>query len=454
MIRRSVRSLGFRLVAGAALWITAALAASWVGMTALFHAHVAATVEDGLANDLDRLLAALEPGPDGGLVLPQRLSDPQFDRPFSGRYWQVMVAGRPPLRCRSLWDAVLEMPEDGVPDGTLHRHQATGPKGEPLVAVERTVTLPDLADPVRVIVAVDSRVIDRAEAQFRWAAALSLAVLGAGLVLAVLVQVRFGLRPLSRLRAALNAVRDGSSPTVTGQWPAEVAPLVADLNALIDHDAAVVARARAQAGDLAHALKTPLTVLANESAERPDQVPRLVEVMRRHIDRHLARARAAGSAAVPGARTDAASLAQGIGRAIGGLARSRGVTVDVDTGTAPAIFRGDREDLAEMLGNLMENAAKWAASRVRVTISPATAGTATPATAARLRIRVEDDGPGLPPARREAVFTRGVRLDEDMPGSGLGLTIVRDLASCYDGTVTLEDSELGGLAAVLDLPGA
>lgn len=451
MIRRSVRSLGFRLVAGAALWITAALAASWVGMTALFHAHVAATVEDGLANDLDRLLAALETGPGGALVLPQRLSDPQFDRPFSGRYWQVMTAGRPPLRCRSLWDSVLEMPDDGVPDGKLHRHVATGPKGERLVAVERTVTLPDLPEltgPVRVIVAVDSVVIDRAEAQFRWAAALSLAVLGAGLVLAVLVQVRYGLRPLSRLRASLNAVRDGASPTVTGQWPAEVAPLVADLNALIEHDAAVVARARAQAGDLAHALKTPLTVLANESAERPDQVPRLVEVMRRHIDRHLARARAAGSAAVPGARTDAASLAHGIGRAIGGLARSRGVSVTVDAGPA-AVFRGDREDLAEMLGNLMENAAKWATAQVRVTLAPTGSGPAR-----RLRIRVEDDGPGLAPERREAVFTRGVRLDEDMPGSGLGLTIVRDLAACYGGTVVLEDSELGGLAAVLDLPGA
>ncbi|MCW2246195.1 signal transduction histidine kinase [Azospirillum fermentarium] len=451
MIRRSVRSLGFRLVAGAALWITAALAASWVGMTALFHAHVAATVEEGLANDLDRLLAALETGPGGALVLPQRLADPQFDRPFSGRYWQVMVAGRPPLRCRSLWDSVLEMPDDGVPDGKLHRHVATGPKGERLVAVERTVTLPDLADlaePVRVIVAVDSIVIDRAEGQFRWAAALSLAVLGAGLVLAVLVQVRYGLRPLSRLRTALNAVRDGASPTVTGQWPAEVAPLVADLNALIEHDAAVVARARAQAGDLAHALKTPLTVLANESAERPDRVPRLVEVMRRHIDRHLARARAAGSAAVPGARTDAASLAHGIGRAIGGLARSRGVSVTVDAGPA-AVFRGDREDLAEMLGNLMENAAKWAASQVRVTLAPTGSGPTR-----RLRVRVEDDGPGLPPERREAVFTRGVRLDEDMPGSGLGLTIVRDLAACYGGTVVLEDSELGGLAAVLDLPGA
>lgn len=448
MISRSVRSLGFRLVAGAALWITAALAASWVGMTALFHAHVAATVEEGLVNDLDRLLAALETGPDGTLILPQRLTDPQFDRPLSGRYWQVMTAGHPPLRCRSLWDSVLEMPDDGVPDGKLHRHSATGPKGERLVAVERTVTLPDLTAPVRVIVAVDSVVIDRAEAQFRWAAALSLAVLGAGLVLAVLVQVRYGLRPLSRLRASLNAVRDGASPTVTGQWPAEVAPLVADLNALIEHDATVVARARAQAGDLAHALKTPLTVLANESAERPDQVPRLVEVMRRHIDRHLARARAAGSAAVPGARTDAASLAHGIGRAIGGLARSRGVSVTVDAGPA-AVFRGDREDLAEMLGNLMENAAKWAATQVRVTLAPTGSGPAR-----RLRVRVEDDGPGLAPERREAVFTRGVRLDEDMPGSGLGLTIVRDLAACYGGTVMLEDSDLGGLAAVLDLPGA
>lgn len=448
MIRSSVRSLGFRLVAGAALWITAALAASWVGMTALFHAHVAATVEEGLVNDLDRLLAALETGPDGSLILPQRLTDPQFDRPLSGRYWQVMTVGHPPLRCRSLWDSVLEMPDDGVPDGKLHRHSTTGPKGERLVAVERMVTLPDLADPVRVIVAVDSVVIDRAEAQFRWAAALSLAVLGAGLVLAVLVQVRYGLRPLSRLRASLNAVRDGATPTVTGQWPAEVAPLVADLNALIEHDAAVVARARAQAGDLAHALKTPLTVLANESAERPDQVPRLVEVMRRHIDRHLARARAAGSAAVPGARTDAASLAHGIGRAIGGLARSRGVSVTVDAGPA-AVFRGDREDLAEMLGNLMENAAKWATAQVRVTLTPTGSGPAR-----RLRVRVEDDGPGLAPERREAVFTRGVRLDEDMPGSGLGLTIVRDLAACYGGTVVLEDSQLGGLAAVLDLPGA
>ena len=440
------RSLGFRLVAGAVLWVALALLATGAGLTALFHAQVQAMVEDGVRHDLGQLVGHLQVSPDGRLEPPRRLSDPLFDKPFSGRYWQVETAGHPPLRSRSLWDTAL--PLTATTDGRPHRELVPGPEGQHLLMLERSVLLPELTAPVHIAVAVDHARIDDAVDEFRNTLAAALAALGGGLVLAVWLQVRVGLKPLDRLRTALHAVRGGAARRVEGDWPAEVAPLVADLNALLEHDAAVVARARTQAGDLAHALKTPLSVLANDAEGRDDAlaetVRRQVEAMRRPIERHLARARAAGAAAVPGARTDARALAEKMGRVMVTLGRDRPLDLRVE-GAAEAVFRGDREDLAEMLGNLLENAAKWARSTVLVTLENR---------GGRLVVAVDDDGPGLAAERRAEVFGRGVRLDEEAPGSGLGLAIVRDLAELYGGGVALDDSALGGLRAVLDLPAA
>ncbi len=283
---------------------------------------------------------------------------------------------------------------------------------------------------------------------FRVTLAWSLGVLGLGLVAAVLIQVHFGLEPLRKLRIALARIRAGRAERIEGDFPGEVEPLVEEANALIAHIGEVVERARTHVGNLAHALKTPLSVIANEAAagEGPlaETVARETRLMQTRIEHHLARARTAASAGVIGQRAEAAPVIDALTRTLAKMYADKGLSFDstVDDGLA---FRGDAQDLEEMLGNLMENACKWAISEVRVTAAMA---------GGRLSIAVEDDGPGLKPDDRARVVARGARLDESVPGSGLGLNIVSEIAALYGGTLRLDAAALGGLRAEIDLPAA
>jgi signal transduction histidine kinase len=274
---------------------------------------------------------------------------------------------------------------------------------------------------------------------------LAVVLLGAGFA-----QARSGLLPLGQLRSRLSAVRDGQERRIDGTYPAEVQPLVNDLNSLLDHRDKAVQRALAKAGDLAHGLKTPLAVLAQEAdrvdaeghREVADTIHHQVERMRRQIDYHLARARAAASGGTPGAHCVVLVSAEGLSRTLLRIYAARGLDIEVNISPEHSI-RGQREDLDEMLGNLLDNACKWAKSAVRVQ-SLREDGS--------IVILVDDDGPGIVPEMRDVVLQRGVRADEAAPGSGLGLSIVRDLAEVYGGTISLENSSQGGLRARLQLP--
>ena len=264
--------------------------------------------------------------------------------------------------------------------------------------------------------------------------------------------VRAGLRPFDELRRRLGAVREGTARQVEGTYPNEVQPLVKDLNALLSHQEAAVSRAVAKAGDLAHGLKTPLAILAQE-AERAaaagerdlaDSIAEQVDRMRRHIDYHVAQARAAASGATPGARCRVRDSADALSRTLLRLHADRGVGIDVEVAPDHAV-RCERQDLDEMLGNLLDNACKWA--RGRVVVASEVDGTT-------VLITVDDDGAGLAADLRQAVLERGVRADEAASGSGIGLGIVRDLAELHGGAVVLDASALGGLRASLRLPSA
>lgn len=266
-----------------------------------------------------------------------------------------------------------------------------------------------------------------------------------------LVMVRRALEPFDTMRSRLSDVRSGAERQLRGAYPSEVQPLVDDLNALLAHSDQVVRRAIGKAGDLAHGLKTPLAVLSNEAerlagtghAELAATIAQQVSLMRRQVDYHLAHARAAASGGAAGARASVAASAAGLSRTLHRLHAERGVAIDVTVPDRHA-FRGQREDLDEMLGNLLDNACKWAKSRVIITSADI---------AGRLVITVDDDGPGLEPSMREVVLQRGVRADEAAPGSGLGLAIVRDLADVYGGSISLDAAPGGGLRARLELPG-
>ena len=269
-------------------------------------------------------------------------------------------------------------------------------------------------------------------------------------ILAGILQFRAGLLPFGRLRRQLSGLRDGSGRRIEGTYPAEVQPLVNDLNSLLEHREQIVQRALAKAGDLAHGLKTPLAVLAQEAdrAEAAGQheaasaISLQVERMRRQVDYHLAQARAATPGNVPGVRSPVLPSVEGLTRTLLRIYAGRDLSIEVDV--SPEHFiRGQSEDLEEMLGNLLDNACKWAKSRVKIQSVQENGAVV---------LTVDDDGPGLPSSMRDRVLQRGVRADEGAPGSGLGLAIVRDLAELYGGTIALEDSALGGLRARLRLP--
>lgn len=447
-------SLRFRLLAGTLVWIIASLAVAGWGLRELFRDHVALQFHAELKTHLDQLTANLVHDPQGRPALSTPLSDPRLAKPYSGLYWQVdaMEGGGTPglLRSRSLWDSVIRVPQDSVADGEVHRHRVAGPEGATLGVVERVVFAEDHPGaPLRLVVAADERLMMEPVERFSGALWLALAVLGLGLVAAAVMQVAVGLAPLRRLQRALGTVREGRTQRLEGDFPLEVRPLAEELNALLLQNAEMVERARTQAGNLAHALKTPLTVLTNAAAagKGDSDLARLVleqaAMARQQVDYHLSRARAAGALRTPGARTALRPVAEGLVRVMERVHAGREVALSLSSDDFA--FRGEEQDLQEMLGNLLDNACKWARRSVRI---------AAARDGAKLIVTVDDDGDGIPPAQRETVIRRGARADEQVPGSGLGLAIVDDLARLYGGQVALADSPLGGLRAVLTLPAA
>ncbi len=455
----NLHSLRHRLLLVTLLTAGLTVAASGLVLSALFRDHARQQFVERLTADLDQVLARLEVDSQGQPTLDAaRLSDPRWTRPHSGLYWQVDGAGtdgKPGLlRSRSLWDEDLIAPKDMPGRGELHVHEVLNHRNEPLLLIERGLHADGAARPWRVMVAAGMAPLDRAAERFDKALMGSLLVLLLLLCAGAVLQVTLGLAPLSRLRAALSALRDGRTQHLEGRYPSEVQPLVDDLNSVLDRQTSTLERARAQAGNLAHALKTPLTILgqgaANASRAGParDELPTLVQdqvqMARRHIDWHLARARAAAAQGAGGLRTPLQPVTDGLVRVMQKVHANRRLSIcaEVDAGLAIA---GESHDLQEMLGNLLDNACKAARTQVRVSAMQA---------GRQLCVTIDDDGPGIPPDQRPKALERGRRLDETTPGSGLGLAIVHELATLYEGTVELGVSPLGGLRVALSLPAA
>lgn len=465
---RSRRSLRFRLLAATLAAIVLALALAGVLLSGLFRDQVLHEFGRTLTAQLDQLTARLEFDVAGQPQLdPATLSDPRWSRPYGGLYWQVdradAAAGTPALgvlRSRSLWDTTLAAPDDRPADGEVHVHELPGPQGARLLMVERSVTVGDAAPAHwRLMVAADLAETEEAVARFNGVLAASLAVLGLLLGAAAVAQVAVGLAPLRALQRALAAVHEGRAQRLPDAVPAEVQPLVDDFNRVLDRNAEIVGRARTQAGNLAHALKTPLAALAQaaDSARRhppevaalPALVDEQVQLARRHVDWHLARARAAAAQGLPGVRAAVQPAVAGLLRVMERVHAARGLALRCGPIAPELAFAGELQDLQEMLGNLVDNACKWA----RGTVAVSAARTDAPG-GPRLRLIVEDDGPGIDAGRRGRVLVRGERLDETVPGSGLGLAIVSELAGLYGGALVLEAAAAGGLRAVLELPAA
>lgn len=458
-----IGSLRFRLLLATLLGLVLALVLAGVVLKGLFHEHVLRQFEKGLTQQLDQVTARLSADAQGQPVIDaQALSDPRWQRPFSGLYWQLddVTAGTPKpgvLRSRSLWDTQLALPADVLRDGEIHAHELPGPGGTRLRVLERTVR-PDERLRWRLSVAADLQDTHAAVAGFQQVLVVSLSVLLTLLLAAAWAQVALGLRPLRVLQQSLQNLREGRSPRLTGDFPSEVQPLVDDFNSVLARNDEVVGRARTQAGNLAHALKTPLTVL-DQAARQPEAaglsalVHEQVQTARRHIDWHLARSRMAASMGLPGQRVPVVHTLQGLVRVMQRVHAERELRITLDAVDASLQFAGEAQDLQEMLGNVLDNACQWARSTVHIRVLPAAAGGAD--AAGLCRVEIEDDGPGMRAEHMPQVLQRGVRLDESVPGSGLGLAIVRELVTLYGGQLHLQTPAQGrGLTVSLCLPAA
>jgi signal transduction histidine kinase len=455
-------SLALRLFLSATAVTVVILLITGVVLSSLYRDGVERSFDRRLDVYLKTLVADVS-APEDNEKLPQSLGEPLFDLPLSGWYWQTtkLNPAKPEVKSsRSLWDSGLPHLEDlHVPTGPdgIRKRYVPGPEDQRLRLVERTV---DLGDEGRYLVAVagDAQEVEDEAQSFDRALTVTFGVLATALLLTTMFQVRFGLAPLKRISAGLAAIRAGTAERLQGRFPEEIAPLARETNALIDANREIVERARTHVGNLAHALKTPLSVIVNEATARGDdplamKVREQAAVMRDQVQHHLERARIAARATVIGTVTEVAPVVTALARGMEKIHRDRGIAIDIET--APTTkFRGERQDLEEMVGNLVDNACKWAQSRVAIEVLAASAEAAPAGNT--LRVVVDDDGPGLTPSQRERVQVarRGNRLDETKPGSGLGLSIVTDLAALYGGALTLGTAPIGGLRAELVLPAA
>ena len=451
-------SLARRMGLIAAGWISLLLLGGGIALERTLTSQVEANFDEQLDYILTAMIASAEIDASGEVFFYRTLGDQRFLEPGSGLYWQISGGAYEPWPSRSLWDRTLKLHgvtgKSGSFDSNVHFYNSAQFTGEPLRIAERTVILPGSETRWTFAVASATEQMDRQIGRVRLILFWSFAVLGLGLLVMALLQIRYGLSPLRRVRAAIQNLRTTGAGRITEPLPLEVQPLVDELNALLDHSERQAEEARRHAGNLAHALKTPLTVLTNAATARApdlgDAVMRETRTMQRHVDHHLARARAVGRRAVGHARTNVMASAEAVRRAVERLYPEGRLDI---AGSRSAVVAIERQDLDEMLGNLIENAAKYGGGSVFVTIDPDESD--APRDPRQCLIWIEDDGAGIPEAERSRIFDRGVRLDTDKPGTGLGLAIVRDVAEIYGGSVTLSQSEdLGGLLVELRLPRA
>ena len=450
--RRGTGSLTRRMIFISAVWITPLLGGGGYALDRVLSSAVTRNFDVGLEYVMTALIASAEVGPDGEPLLNRPPADQRFLEPYSGLYFQISVVPQGAsaknadldFPSRSLWDRKLAV-RNSHNDYEGHVYDSTEFPGETLRVVERDVRIPGSNLLWRFQVAQTREELDEQITVLRRTLVRSFGVLGLGLMILAALQTVYGLWPLRRVRQAIVSIRSGERSRIEESFPREIEPLKEELNALLAHNEIQAEEARRHAGNLAHALKTPLTVITNAATARspdlPETVCREATTMRRQVDHHLARARAIGRRSSAQARSDVWPSLESVERAVSRLYEN--VTVDL-AGDKQSAVRVERQDLDEMLGNLIENAAKYGGGRVFVTVKT---------TAECVEIEVEDDGSGIPDEERNSIFARGARLDTDKPGTGLGLAIVRDVAEIYGGSIALEESEdLGGLLARLKLP--
>ncbi|WP_415837399.1 ATP-binding protein [Parendozoicomonas haliclonae] len=426
-------SLHRRLLGSALLWVSLVLIFAAFYIPAEIQSFLYQQLYNQSELYLDELSAYVEVNNEGQVSLLAPLPDPRFNQPYSGYYWQISSDNQT-LDSRSLWDASVEL-ANGL-----------GPREEPLAVTARTIHFGSSDQPINLVVAIDPAPVKESYQRLTSLVLMVLGAIGLGMVLLVWLQIQWSLKPLKQLRADMLQVRDGQAESLDGEYPNEVLALVNDLNKLLFHYRELLERARTHIGNLAHALKTPLSVIRNHVEQLPADekqavMPSIVQLQDR-IDYHLSRARVAGTAGILAVHSNPAEVVDTITSAMEKAYFHRDVVLvnELDSELSVAV---DARDLEEMLGNLIENAFKWASGLIRVYSCQEED---------QLTLIIDDDGQGIPAEQRQSVLNRGARIDELTPGSGLGLSIVVDVVHSYRGALTLDQSRLGGLSARLSIP--
>ncbi|HPF45535.1 MAG: HAMP domain-containing histidine kinase [Alphaproteobacteria bacterium] len=444
------RSLWVRLVTISVIWTALALVLGGYLLSLVFRDTLEQNFDERLNSLLENLIGISSDDTSATVNLSRPMVDPRFEQPYSGWYWQIAPKGFSPVRSRSLWDVSLDVNFNQTVNRTRYRF-TKGPEEQQLRLVERDVTLPGSDLIYRFAVAIDTSEIDEQADRFDKILLVGLGALGAGLIAASLLQVFLGLRPLGHIKESLSKVRNGEEEYLPKDFPSEIQPLADELNALLDHNNEIVERSRTQVGNLAHALKTPIAVLRNEArmndGPMSETVAKQTENMHKYVEHYLKRARMAANVKTISSHSQIMPSIHNIARALNKVHPDKNIIVKTEMEEKRLVFKGDLNDFEEMVGNIMENAAKWA--RRNITVECFKEGQ-------NIKIEIRDDGPGIDIKAREAVFARGGRLDEKIPGTGLGLSIVKDLADLYGGKIILDEnkqSDTGsGLLATLILP--
>ncbi|WP_152430256.1 ATP-binding protein [Vibrio aquimaris] len=431
-------SLKSRLVLAAVVWLTAMIIAAGVMMPSQVYLYMQEDTKQQLSIYMDEIAAALEADEKGNLKLTSPLSDPRFTRPYSGFYWSAKT-DKALLRSRSLWDKNLTIKNE---------HDLLGARDEKLIYIQSTLYYPDYSGPIDVTIGTDQQPITDTVRNLMSQLWFILALLYIGILALIIIQVQWSLSPLNKMHKELSQLRMGKKTQLDQEYPKEIAPVVSDLNALVFHYQELLERARHHAGNLSHALKTPLSVLKNDISTKDsatqEQLRPPIDQIQNQIDYHLGRARMAGAKNILSVSANPSERVDAISMAFDKVYTERGISLinELDSSISVAV---EKTDLDEMLGNLIENAYKWSSSIIRVHSllqkdSPET-----------IDIMIEDDGIGIPEQKLGTVIKRGVRLDETMPGTGLGLNIVCEMAHSYRGKLTLGRSGLGGLKVILSM---
>ncbi|MFN3212279.1 MAG: ATP-binding protein [Henriciella sp.] len=430
-----------------------------VAISAVYRAEAVNILDDEHSGTIQTLVRAIRPLEDGTGriedIEDRHPLDPRFTVPLSGKYWMMVAVDETGERVgditsRSVFDETITLPIGLTRDALANPGQVLsangdGPADQPARFTMQATTYPERATPVLLVAISDRTLTMEGVDRLRTILLIAMLALAGGTLLAMALGLRYALRPLERIQSDITEIREGRQAALSGDYPAEVTPLSEELNKLLEHNRAVVSRARTHVGNLAHALKTPLAVLRNEATgeSQLDQVvQRQTQTMHENVDHYLRRAQAAARAEALGVRTEVAEAAQGLVRVMNKLFARDGKSVTLDV--PESIFvRTERQDLEEIIGNLLDNACKWCRSKVSLQATQVEGGL--------VEIYIDDDGPGLSPDEREEAVKRGVRLDETAPGTGLGLSIVADIAGMNGGSLTLDESPMGGLRAIVSL---